>query len=716
MTLDPIFPFSWVLLLAVGAVGLTLLAHRLPGKRLGKFRNGTLTLFRLLAVLGIVTLLLRPSREESLTPPSVERTLLVAVDTSGSMKEADQDGVPRIDHARKALREAKLFDEENSSVTFFEFSNGAHFSSPAEIQAASANGIETHFHSSFRKMMRSFGGPPPVALLVLSDGHDLESISPGQTAKLASARDCPIYAVPFGAQGSARDVSIRATTFHPYTFRKQVTNLQATIRALGCQNETLIVDLIREGEQITQKRIETGTQPYHDVEFAVNEEDPGQFEYSIRVRQVTGEVSVENNMAVTYLNVLDEKIKALLIEGDPYWDTTFLRRSLARNDKLDVDALVRFTPNRTRAIRSNENRKDEPLDTPSTAKDFSPYRVVILGKSVETVLGEEGIAALEEWVDKEAGVVIFSRGRAWGGTAKSDLEPIDWSADQTSASRVEVTQQGLSMAPFRMLHSRSDAAELPPILAYEPIGKPKTLAAAYGQTSTDDPAIVYRRLGSGQTLSLGVANLWNWVFNAKTEFDNNLYDLFWDQLLLWLLANDGITPGSDYALQTNTANLPLGEEMTFSLLYNGKTPLSAAPTVQLRHNGAEAAILSLNPDPSGDSASLNFTPRAAGRYEAVTTLPGGKELQVRFLVFREQLERTETATDLAYLQQLATASGGRLIEPDEISELVSNLLLETAPMEARTRLVPLWNTALICLALVFLLAAEWFLRRRWGLT
>ena len=136
----------------------------------------------------------------------------------------------------------------------------------------------------------------------------------------------------------------------------------------------------------------------------------------------------------------------------------------------------------------------------------------------------------------------------------------------------------------------------------------------------------------------------------------------------------------------------------------------------MTHNGNEAATLSPHSDPSGESASISFTPRARGRYRAETTLPDGRKLSARFLVFREQLERTETTVDLAYLQQLASASGGRTIRSDEIEELVSNLLLESAPMEERSRLIPLWNTALICLTLTFLLALEWFLRRRWGLS
>ena len=716
MTIDPIFPVSWIILLALGAGAATLLAHRLPGRRLGKVRNSTLTIIRLAAILGILSILLRPSREESLTPPSIEKTVLVALDTSGSMKEADKDGVSRIDHARQALRDAGLLKPDATGLTFFEFSDNAHFSSPEEIETATANGPETHFHSSFRKMFRSFVGPTPAAMLVLSDGHDLETLPPAQTAKLANSRDCPIYAVPFGSQGSARDISIRSTTFHPYTFRKQKTRVASTIRALGYQNQTLVIDLLREGERVDQQRIETGSEPYHNIEFIVAEEEPGQFEYAMKVRQLQGEVTVDNNTSVTYINVLDEKIKVLLIEGKPYWDTTFLRRSLTRNDKLDIDTLVRVTPTRTRAIRSDERRRGEPLETPQTAEDFTPYRIVILGREVEAILGDQGLKALEEWVDEKNGIVLFSRGKAWTGTAQSDLEPIEWSSEDTSETQVEITSSGVAIAPFKLLHTRSGEEDLPDVLAYQAHGKPKTLASPYGQTDSDSPAIVYRRLGSGQTLSLGLVKLWNWVFNENTEFDNNLYDLFWDQLVLWLLANDGVSPGSDYALQTSTANLPLGEDITFTLLYNGKEPLPGPPTISLTHNGNEAATLSPHSDPSGESASISFTPRARGRYRAETTLPDGRKLSARFLVFREQLERTETTVDLAYLQQLASASGGRTIRSDEIEELVSNLLLESAPMEERSRLIPLWNTALICLTLTFLLALEWFLRRRWGLS
>ncbi len=715
MTINPVLPPSWIAALAILATALTLWAHLRSGRRLGKTANVVLTTLRLVAVLALLALLLQPSREDRITPPSVERSLLFAIDSSASMEESDADGVRRIDRAIETLDQAGTLSPGAGSYRFYTFDEDARVITPDGIRSAVAGGSNTRFHTSLRRMLRSHSGAPPAGLIVMSDGHDFEAIPPGQTARLARSRQCPIYAVAFGAGGNARDVSVRATNFHPYTFRKQQTRLSASIRTVGCPHETLTVILLREGKPAQTKRLDTGEQSFHDIDFVVSEEEAGQFEYSFRVQSLPHEMEAANNTAVSYLNVLDEKIRLLIVEGDPYWDTTFLRRSLARNDKLEVDALVRFTETRTRAIRSDPKRKDQPLDTPRTARDFSEYKVVILGRSVETILGAEGVAALEEYADKHGGIVLFSRGRAWDGDLAPALEPVRWS-DEAGDAVVEVTAGALSLAPFKMLHQRSSRESLPKVVAYQPVGDLKTLAAPYGQTAEEEAAaIVYRRLGRGQTLSLGLANLWKWVFNAHTEFDNNLYDLFWDQLVLWLLANGGVSPSSTYAFQTDTANLPLGETIRFTMLLNEEAAPTAPPEVVLYHGEQVASRLSLGADPDGASYSAGFTPRTVGRYRAETTLPNGVTASARFMVFREELERTETASDVAYLKQLATASGGRLIPPHEIPDLVTNLLRESAPMESRTRLTPLWDSGWICFLLASLLAFEWYLRRRWGL-
>ena len=120
MTIDPIIPLSWILLIAGGMALLTFIAHLRAAKQLGRIRNTGLTLLRLLGVLAIVALLLRISREETILPRSIEQALLIAVDSSASMAENDVDGISRIDAVRDLLNKSDLLKEENALIRFHE--------------------------------------------------------------------------------------------------------------------------------------------------------------------------------------------------------------------------------------------------------------------------------------------------------------------------------------------------------------------------------------------------------------------------------------------------------------------------------------------------------------------------------------------------------------------------------------------------------------------
>ena len=124
------------------------------------------------------------------------------------------------------------------------------------------------------------------------------------------------------------------------------------------------------------------------MEFEVAEPEVGQYEYEVRVQPLENEVDTANNSAITYLNVIDQQIRVLLLEGDPYWDTTFLQRSLMRNDKFDVDALVRYGADRVRAIRKTPGAGE--LRAPQTLDQFAAYDVIILGRSVDSLLERLG--------------------------------------------------------------------------------------------------------------------------------------------------------------------------------------------------------------------------------------------------------------------------------------------------------------------------------------
>ena len=687
-------------------------------RRLGPWRNGFLLIFRLAALAMILLLLLQPSREEKVPVPARETSVIFAVDHSASMREPHGDGSSRIDAARADLEKSGVFQQNRKTCRLFLFGETAKPWLADEMHLIAADSPNTRIDTSLTALSRIAGQPPPSALFLLSDGHDFDLIPPGETARRARARNMPIFTIPYGTVETARDISVRIANFHPHTFLRQSTRLEAFVRSIGCPHETLNIDLLCDGQKVQSLNIDTGTEPFQSVHFDVSHEVAGQYEYSFRLAPVANERELSNNSATTYLNVISERIRILEIEGTPFWDSTFLRRSFARNDKFDIDSLVAFTGDRVRPIRSNPERSADDLKPPASVDDLKPYNIVIFGRNVERVIGLNGIRAVETWVKDHGGVLVFARGQAWPGSAKvaAELEPIDWSNSQAKGARLEVTPQAGSVSAFRLLREVAETDEFPEVIAFPATSAPKTLATTFSVVGDQSPAVVYRRYGSGQTLSLGVGNLWRWVFNPKAEYDNNAYDRFWDQLTLWLLANGGVSPVQGYSLRGDTSNLQLGETIRLRFGVHGIEAPATAPVISISKEDAPVTKLNTTVEADPNNFYAELTPREIGRYKAEVTMPGGEVIATSFFVFREELETTETAMDRTYLEQLANASGGRMLDASEISKVMSDLLRESTDQSPLTRRVPIWDQIWIFILLCILLGGEWYARRRWGLT
>ena len=89
---------------------------------------------------------------------------------------------------------------------------------------------------------------------------------------------------------------------------------------------------------------------------------------------------------------------------------------------------------------------------------------------------------------------------------------------------------------------------------------------------------------------------------------------------------------------------------------------------------------------------------------------------VRFFVFEDNPERSEVATDLTYLKRLTEASGGRVVPPEDLSRLLAELKTTESSTAPATRLCSIWDRAWVFWTLGMLFAADWYLRRRWGLS
>jgi hypothetical protein len=457
------------------------------------------------------------------------------------------------------------------------------------------------------------------------------------------------------------------------------------------------------------------------VQFEVSEQAVGQYEYEIRAVPLPGEVDKENNSAITYLNVIDQQIRVLLLEGDPYWDTTFLQRSLMGNDKFEVDALIRYGRDRTRVIRKTPGNGE--LRAPATLDQFANYDAIILGRNVDDLLDERQIGLLDQFVKDRSGTVIFSRGSAFEkNRVASELEPVLWGDRKRERVRLDVAADGRGLAAFRALSEAGKGIEsLPDLLNGRNAAEMRPLTATLAQAAgiddaTPAPAIVHRRYGRGQVVSVGVEGLWRWGLNAKVEGINAPFDRFWDQLVLWLLAGRDFIPNTQFSFRPNSANIMLGEKVYFRLTIRQPDPRVKSVPITLFLGETEIARANMTAGASDPGRLMaEYLPERVGRYRAVANFPDGTIQESRFIVFNENVEETEVTTDVACLRRLCESSGGRVIEPAELPRLLDELNREKSDLTPKTWLKPVWNAAWVFYGIAVLFALDWFLRRRWGL-
>ena len=720
---DPIIPIPAIVITSLALLALTLFAYWRVGSGLSIYRRLVLLIFRLLGLALLLLLLLQPSREVQLPPPAKDRPIVVAMDSSLSMKQQDVEHASRWDAAVHLLIDSETVGKngttDNPLLNLFQFGAEAQPITKSVLELA-PSGKTTRFNQSIETMLMNTGAQAPKAIILLTDGHDFEMVSPVKTGTAARTRESPIYAVPLGRQGKVRDVSTRITSYQPYCYVRQKARIAATLRVIGCEYEDLQLELSRQGQVVQKKRVNAGELQEVPAEFEVLEPEIGQYEYEVRAHPLENEVDSGNNSAITYLNVVDQQIRILLLEGDPYWDSTFLQRSLMRNEKFDVHAILRFGDGRVRAIRKTESER--PLAVPADLEALCQYDVVILGRSVERIMaGKE--ALLDGFVSQRNGTVIFSRGKAFStALANSELEPVIWGQPSKDHVRLGIGPDGRKLSAFRSLTPDGIGLdELPELITGRAPEEAKPLMATLAVSTSASAqvpkaAVVHRRYGRGQVVSVGVEGLWRWGLNKKAEAPNTPFDRFWDQLILWLMAGRDFTPTRQFTFRPNSANVLLGEKAVFRATLRQPEPNLKSVPIVLYQGKQECGRINLMPLGSDQGRYTGeFLPQVKGRYTATAKFPDGSSQESRFVVFDENLEETEVTTDLVALRRLCESSGGRLIEPEELSKLIKELKAEGDESAPKTRIDPFWNSAWVFYLAGFIFGLDWFFRRRWGL-
>src|SRR6185312_3832782 len=132
-------------------------------------------------------------------------------------------------------------------------------------------------------------------------------------------------------------------------------------------------------------------------------------------------------------------------------------------------------------------------------------------------------------------------------------------------------------------------------------------------------------------------------------------------------------PTKEFSFRPNSANISLGEKIYFHAVKRQPDPKLKGLPLTVYFGDAEVGRINLTTSPSDAPGryTAEFLPERMGRYRAVARFPDGSMQESRFIVFSENLEETEVATDVGGLRRLCESSGGRLLEPAELPRLLN---------------------------------------------
>jgi uncharacterized membrane protein len=456
----------------------------------------------------------------------------------------------------------------------------------------------------------------------------------------------------------------------------------------------------------------------------------------IAAEPVASEENNLNNKITRLVNVQPRKPRILYFDGEPQWEYKFVQRALDDYPDIELFGMVRTTQNKMLRISSNPKSDPKELEDgfPSKAEDLFKFQGLMIDNVEASYFTPTQQQLIHDFVDRRGGGLLFMGGRTslsdggYQNSSLADLVPVKLPPNKGTFHQMEFVPVELTGAGRDNVLTRLDEntdrnvqrwKEMPKLYSWQEVGQAKPGATVLlnvnpGSKPTS-PMLVTENYGRGRTGIFATAGSWRW----KMWFDHNdkTHATFWQQMFRYLVTD---TPGQ---VTATTPRSVLADETRVPIRVDVRDkeykPLNTAK-VQARFTGPDGATatVELAPVPSEEGVYAGeWSAEKPGTYVAdVIAGEGTEQIGEDFVTFRREdgvAENFHTGQNKELLQKLSEQTGGRYFTPDEASKLASDINYSEAGITSReTR--DLWDMPILFLLAVGIRAAEWLLRRKWG--
>ena len=701
-------------------------------------RRLVLTGLRFVTLIVLVIVLMRPVVHHS-TVDGRDTVVPILVDSSRSMAIDDADGARRIERARDFVKNEVLPALGGRfQVEVLSFGEAL---APASADTVGATARRSDLGGALAAVQERYRGRPIAGLIVVSDGGDTGG-GP-DVAALASMLP-PVFTFGVGSPDAGRDREVLSVTAAETVLDGSRVDLDVSALASGRTEDTVELRLLENGQprEVRHVRVAAEGGPIREI-FQVSPPPGAATVYTIEIPAAAGELVPENNSRSVLVQPPSRTRRVLLVEGAPGFEHSFLKRALSGDRGLEVDSVVRKGKNEQGAdtyyVQATRGR-GEALATgyPADAATLFTYDAIAFANVTGEQLSASQLEATREFVSRRGGglMVLGAQSflnRGLGGTAVEDALPVELtrrveaagpSTAQRGAYRVALTDAGTQHPVMRLGQTEDDTRKrwdgLPALAAAASLGTARPGATVLATTSAagaSRPLIAVQRYGEGRSMVFTGEASWRWRMMLPST--DRSYETFWRQSVRWLALG-----ATDPVAVFPAAAAGVGDSVVIRTAVRDATFTSIRDAdVQVRLSGPDGRMVearaSVEDGESGAALfAATFTPEQPGLYRVSVTARRGRTdigtASSTLLVGGADLEMAQPRLNAALLERIAAQTGGHVIEAGQIGRTVE-ALQRAAPSAALAARRDLWHSAWSLLLIISLLAAEWLLRRTWGL-
>jgi len=660
--------------------------------------------------------------------------LAVLVDVSRSMS-LPRDGDSRRDRARALLDEWSGGDQPVAAFTFGERLEPADLEQLAEELPAEAD--RSALGAALAELTEGDAREDLGAVVVVSDGADRTGFD---VERLAGA-GVRVHSVALSEDG-LRDDSIAQVQADPVGFLRRSARVRVVVRSLGGGGGPIPVTLRRDQEVVHEVAVEVPEDGEAAIEIPFTPTRMGRSVYRVSIPRGPGDAVPENNERAFLVRVVRDKLRVLLVAGQPSWDQRFLRAFLKRDPATDLISffILRNTTDLTMAGPDELALIPFPTDELFNEHlgsfdlvifqnfEYGPYQMASYLPRIRDYVMRGGSFAMI------GGPLSFHSG-GYSDTPIAEILPVELpprGATETVAEGgfspriVDGMERHPLLAlvpdPVQNVGAWARLAELRGINRVTSVTPSSQVLLEHPTERLPDaggphPVLVLGRAGEGRTLALTTDTTWRWgITTGGQTGDASAYERFWDRAVRWLSRDPVLEPAR---LTTDRERYGPGARATVEGVLRDERYVPHAETaveiVLLDGAGEEVARVQGRTDREGQVEVPVRLPERPGAYRVEARLGGRDEAAAEewLVVEAGGDELADPRADAALLERLSEATGGEHWEsPDEAPDL-SEIDTTRRRSLGATRNAPL-STGWAFPIVVALFLTEWVLRRRWG--